>query len=172
MKNAIVPAQSRAGRALLNWSRDKLATSSEVSARTLASFELGNTSPKRRTVDAIRTTLEAAGVEFTNGDAPGVKLRSGRPTVLEPRWLDREEAAKYICVRVDDMARLERSGRLPQASYHLGPRTPRWDRLALDAVFSGAPASVASTDTSTAVAALVGKIHKTGGKLRGPKTAG
>jgi hypothetical protein len=26
-------------------------------------------------VAAIRTTLEAAGVEFTNGDAPGVRLR-------------------------------------------------------------------------------------------------
>ena len=27
------------------------------------------------TLAAIRTALEAAGVEFTNGDAPGVKLR-------------------------------------------------------------------------------------------------
>jgi hypothetical protein len=26
-------------------------------------------------VAAIRTTLEAAGIEFTNGDEPGVKLR-------------------------------------------------------------------------------------------------
>jgi hypothetical protein len=26
-----------------------------------------------------RTALEAAGVEFTNGDEPGVKLRKGKP---------------------------------------------------------------------------------------------
>jgi len=26
-------------------------------------------------IAAVRTTLEAAGVEFTNGDAPGVRLR-------------------------------------------------------------------------------------------------
>jgi hypothetical protein len=28
-------------------------------------------------LEAIRRALEAAGVEFTNGDAPGVKLRKG-----------------------------------------------------------------------------------------------
>ena len=27
----------------------------------------------------LRTALEAAGVEFTNGDQPGVRLRKGRP---------------------------------------------------------------------------------------------
>ncbi len=75
----------------------------------------------------------------------------------EPRWLDREAAAAYMSVRVDEMARLERRGKLPPASYHLGPRTPRWDRLALDAVFTG---TVASTDPSIAVAALVEDIHK------------
>jgi hypothetical protein len=31
------------------------------------------------TVAAIRAALEAAGVEFTNGDAPGVRLRSSPP---------------------------------------------------------------------------------------------
>jgi len=30
-------------------------------------------------VAAIRDTLEAAGVEFTNGDEPGVKLRKADP---------------------------------------------------------------------------------------------
>jgi hypothetical protein len=32
---------------------------------------------RERTIDAIRAALEAAGVEFTNGDGPGVKLRKG-----------------------------------------------------------------------------------------------
>jgi len=30
-------------------------------------------------VAAVRTTLEAAGVEFMNGDAPSVKLRKADP---------------------------------------------------------------------------------------------
>ncbi len=31
--------------------------------------------PRVSPVNLIRTALEAAGVEFTNGDAPGVRLR-------------------------------------------------------------------------------------------------
>ncbi len=75
MNDAILPAQSRAGRALLNWSRDELAAKGGVPARTVADFELGNTAPQRRTLSAIRAALEQAGVVFTNGDEPGVKLR-------------------------------------------------------------------------------------------------
>jgi hypothetical protein len=30
---------------------------------------------RERTIDAIRSSLESAGVEFTNGDQPGVRLR-------------------------------------------------------------------------------------------------
>jgi hypothetical protein len=32
---------------------------------------------RERTVDAIRAALEAAGVEFTNGEQPGVRMRTG-----------------------------------------------------------------------------------------------
>lgn len=55
-----------------------------------------------------------------------------------PRWLDREATAQYIGVRVDHLPRLRRRGLLPEPSCHLGPRSPRWDRDALDAAF-GAP---------------------------------
>ena len=55
-----------------------------------------------------------------------------------PRWMDRDAAADYISVRVDELPRLVRRGLIPAPSYHLGPRCPRWDRLALDARF-GAP---------------------------------
>lgn len=57
-----------------------------------------------------------------------------------PRWLDRDAAADYISVRVDELPRLLRRGLIPAPSYHLGPRCPRWDRLALDARF-GAPSA-------------------------------
>ncbi len=78
---AIAPAQVRAGRALLDWSRDQLSAACGVPVRTLDRLEKGEGSPQRRTVDAIRTALEAAGVEFIeqNGGGPGVRLREAAP---------------------------------------------------------------------------------------------
>jgi hypothetical protein len=48
-----------------------------VPERTLADFELGNTEPRGSTSNAIRTALEAAGVEIIeeNGGGVGVRLR-------------------------------------------------------------------------------------------------
>jgi transcriptional regulator with XRE-family HTH domain len=69
------PGQCRAARALIGWSQDELATASKVAKATIANFELGKRSPYDRTLDDLRGALEAAGVEFTNGDEPGVKLR-------------------------------------------------------------------------------------------------
>ncbi len=45
--------------------------------RTLLRLEAGTTVPRASTVAAIRTALEAAGVEFIpqNGGGPGVRLR-------------------------------------------------------------------------------------------------
>jgi len=41
----------------------------------LGDYELGRRSLPTEEVEAIKAALEAAGVEFTNGDEPGVKLR-------------------------------------------------------------------------------------------------
>ena len=43
-----------------------------------ANFELGKRVPYDRTLDDISGALEAAGVEFTNGDQPGVRLTKGK----------------------------------------------------------------------------------------------
>jgi len=75
IEDATLPAQVRAGRGLLGWSRDRLVVASGVPKRTLVRFEDEEASPRSATLAAIRTALEAAGVEFTNGDAPGVRLR-------------------------------------------------------------------------------------------------
>ena len=77
MKDAITAAQSRAARGLVNWSREKLAEVGGVPVRTVADFELENTRPRPSTSTAIRSALEAAGVEFIaeNGGGPGVRLR-------------------------------------------------------------------------------------------------
>jgi hypothetical protein len=45
----------------------------KVSIDTVARFERGD-ELKERTIDALQRALEAAGVEFTNGDQPGVRL--------------------------------------------------------------------------------------------------
>ncbi len=72
---AITPAHVRAARGLLGWTQTELIDRSGVPKRTLIRFELGEGAPQPRTVAALQAALEAAGVTFTNGDEPGVKLR-------------------------------------------------------------------------------------------------
>jgi transcriptional regulator with XRE-family HTH domain len=51
----------------------ELAAAAKISTDTVARFERGE-ELKERTVEAIRRAFEAAGVEFTNGERPGVQL--------------------------------------------------------------------------------------------------
>lgn len=60
---------------MLRLTREQVSQTSKVAVATLADFEVGRRQPQPRTLAAIRTALEAAGVTFTNGDEPGVKLR-------------------------------------------------------------------------------------------------
>ena len=74
---------------------------------------------------------------------------------FQPRWLNPEQAAAYIGRRVDELPRLLRAGKLPQPSYHFGPRSPRYDRQALDALFTGArPSDDLDKVEADAVAAI------------------
>ncbi len=66
--------QCRMARVGLGLGVRELADFAKVSTNTLARFERGEPL-KERTVDAIRRALESAGVEFTDSDEPGVKLR-------------------------------------------------------------------------------------------------
>lgn len=77
----------------------------------------------------------------------------------EPRWLDADATAEYISVRAEALRRLVKQGRIPAPNYDLGPRSPRWDRLALDAHFEG---GLASTNLEEAAKACVQKILETG----------
>ena len=63
-------------RAALGWGVRDLAAAAKVSVDTVARFERGETL-RERTIEDIRRTLEAAGVEFIqeNGGGPGVRLR-------------------------------------------------------------------------------------------------
>jgi transcriptional regulator with XRE-family HTH domain len=69
----LLPVQCRMARAALGLGVRDLAAAAKVSVDTVARFERGD-ELKERTVDALQRALEAAGVEFTNGDQPGVRL--------------------------------------------------------------------------------------------------
>ncbi len=66
--------QSKMARAALGLGVRELAELAKVSPDTIARLERGEVL-RDRTVEDIRRALEAAGVQFTNGDQPGVKLR-------------------------------------------------------------------------------------------------
>lgn len=71
--------QSKMARAALGWGVRDLAQAAAVSADTVSRLERGE-ELMPRTVQAIRTALESAGVEFINderGDGV-VRLRDGR----------------------------------------------------------------------------------------------
>jgi predicted transcriptional regulator len=78
-EKSVTIEQFRAARALLDWSRSELAKRAGQSASTVKRVEGVASEPvsseARRT---LRATLEAAGVEFINGDAPGVRLHPRR----------------------------------------------------------------------------------------------
>ena len=69
--------QVRGARAMLRMEQRQLADAAGVSVETIKRMEraAGEVPTNARTATAIQRALEAAGVEFTNGDQPGVKLR-------------------------------------------------------------------------------------------------
>ncbi|MEJ0093163.1 MAG: helix-turn-helix domain-containing protein [Methylocella sp.] len=73
----MTPAQSRAGRGLVELSQADLAAAAGVGLSTVRNFEAGRSTPIDNNLAAIRAALEAAGVEFIaeNGGGPGVRLR-------------------------------------------------------------------------------------------------
>jgi transcriptional regulator with XRE-family HTH domain len=66
--------QVRMARAAIGWGVRKLAEKAGVTANTVTRIENG-ADAKQSTMDALQRALEVAGVEFTNGDQPGVRLR-------------------------------------------------------------------------------------------------
>ena len=76
----MTPAQSMEVRKLLKWSRDRLAPRCGMPAERLRQFEIGACLLTGIDDDALKSALEAAGVEFIsgNGDGLGVRLRRDR----------------------------------------------------------------------------------------------
>jgi transcriptional regulator with XRE-family HTH domain len=61
-------------RAALGLGVRKLAAAAKVSPATVVGFERGE-KLRERTVVSLRQVLEAAGIEFTDGNRPGVRVR-------------------------------------------------------------------------------------------------
>ena len=70
----ITADQCRMARAALRLGVRELAATAAVAVNTITRFERGD-GIHPRNAEAIQRALESAGVEFINGDAPGVRLR-------------------------------------------------------------------------------------------------
>jgi transcriptional regulator with XRE-family HTH domain len=77
-------SQLRMGRAAVRWGVRELASKAGVAVNTVARIENG-ADAKQSTMDALQRALEAAGVEFTNGDRPGVRLVRPVETPASPK---------------------------------------------------------------------------------------
>ena len=64
----MLPEQSRAARAWLDWSQDQLAAKASVSLSTVRDFEKGRRAPIANNLAAMRVALETAGISFVDSD--------------------------------------------------------------------------------------------------------
>lgn len=77
----ITAEQVRAARAMLRMEQAVLAEAAGVSVETVKRLEAQDgplLTGRAATINAIEKALVKAGVEFTNGEEPGVKLRAKR----------------------------------------------------------------------------------------------
>jgi transcriptional regulator with XRE-family HTH domain len=72
----ITASQCRAARGLLDWTQQELADAARIGIATVRLFESEATERREATITMLRQAFERAGVEFTNGDRPGVHLTS------------------------------------------------------------------------------------------------
>ena len=71
----MTPAQCRAARGLVNMNLGQLSGLAVIPRVVIEEFEGGGAPLSEADLAAIRLALERAGVEFTNGEQPGVRLR-------------------------------------------------------------------------------------------------
>lgn len=71
----------RAARALIGWEQLELAKRSRVAIGTIRRMEsfAGEIGSRTSTLSQVQSTLEKAGIQFLDDDAPGVRLRPAAP---------------------------------------------------------------------------------------------
>jgi transcriptional regulator with XRE-family HTH domain len=79
------PVQCRMARAGLGWSTLELAAQAGVAGNTVSRFETGQDA-QISSVQKMRDAFEGAGIEFIDGDEPGLKLKAkkARKSTLKP----------------------------------------------------------------------------------------
>ena len=70
---------------MLRITQAELAKRAGLSVTGLNNIERGSADPKASTLRAIQAALESAGIEFTNGSQPGVRLSNMRSSKLTPK---------------------------------------------------------------------------------------
>jgi hypothetical protein len=75
--NVLTAAQSRAARAMLDWSVDVLADAADVDAQSIRDFEMRFRKPDDESLRRMRTALENAGLAFIpdRGRGAGVQFK-------------------------------------------------------------------------------------------------
>jgi transcriptional regulator with XRE-family HTH domain len=84
-KTPLIPAQIRAGRALVNWSQQQLAEAASLSLSSVRDYENERRGGIVGGLSAIKTALENQGVAFLTGDendGPGVRMSGRFPQIL------------------------------------------------------------------------------------------
>jgi len=79
-------------RAAIGWGVRDLAEKAGITANTVTRIENG-ADAKQSTMDALQRALEMGGVEFTNGDQPGVRLTKTAATRSAERRREEPEYA-------------------------------------------------------------------------------
>ncbi len=72
----LTPAANRAARGIAGWSIRELADQAEVAFSTVHRFEKTGVATGT-TKDKLKAAFETVGIEITNGDGTGARLRSG-----------------------------------------------------------------------------------------------
>jgi hypothetical protein len=85
MPEIILPAQIRAGRAMLDWSQEQLATAAQIGVSTVRDFESQRRLTAFEGLPAMKRALENEGLMFLPGNddaGPGVRLSAKRPNII------------------------------------------------------------------------------------------
>ena len=76
-RNLFSADQSRAARALLNWSRVRLAAKANLTEMTISDFENGYRKTRPHSIAAMRHAFEDAGMNFTLEGTPSLARPEG-----------------------------------------------------------------------------------------------
>ncbi|MDG4897748.1 helix-turn-helix transcriptional regulator [Mesorhizobium sp. WSM4976] len=77
-RDLLTAEHARAARALLNWSRVRLAAKANLSEMTISEFENGVRNPRSGAVAAMRGALEGAGIVFAVDGSPSLVRAEGQ----------------------------------------------------------------------------------------------